>query len=656
MLNAQQMENYLTRGVQHYELEEYELAIDYFHQVLLFAEKPKMVYSYLASSYLLTGNADRSINIAEKGLKKHPDFLRLQLIKGEAKIQIAPSRAITVFENIYKAAGQTNEYQPDDINKQAIAIYLGQLHQQQGGNAFEEGHLEKATKHFRQARNYTPDSLSVHNNLAYLYIQQEKWKKAEKTVQTGLKHFPGDDNLLFMRAQVLENQGDSEQMVEALKQFYQSKPSDLNRAVLYGRALLNNHEARKANSFFQQKINEYPNERILYRTLIDINRQRFNLSGLVEILQIKLEQFPEDRDLLEEYGRELINAGQYKMANSFFDSLATEYNSPEYARIAAKTWLYEDQYEEARKQYEKYLKIWPEDVHLTGDLAIVLKKTGADEESTKAFEKYLDQRENSRMRIQYASLLTNTEVRKNAVKPLYHSKYAGLARWMVLKNLDNTEESTDTEYFTQILADILELYKIRNDEVTSEAKSGLESLQVQAPPLFQSSTELKEINEELQAILNYIRDDLSFDDALEILDKTVKEFDNSALINHHRGLLYYRNQKEPEVALKNFEKAVRLDANSEESHLYLGHLYKKLERFDQAILSYERVLTLNNENREAYRMLIRVSQKSGNLDQLCERWLQRYRNQRDNEVLKDFIIDALHRADRFEEAREITSQ
>jgi lipopolysaccharide biosynthesis regulator YciM len=148
----------------------------------------------------------------------------------------------------------------------------------------------------------------------------------------------------------------------------------------------------------------------------------------------------------------------------------------------------------------------------------------------------------------------------------------------------------------------------------------------------------------------YLQSELLFAETEAILLKILKEYPESALLMHHLGRLYYEDGK-IEKARINIEKAVRLQANREETHLFLGHLYQKTDQFEKAVLSYERVLTLNDEYAEAYRSLIRIHQKSGKLDELCARWLQRYHHQKQNPVLREFLIDALHRANQFDEAR-----
>src|SRR5690625_5714568 len=68
----------------------------------------------------------------------------------------------------------------------------------------------------------------------------------------------------------------------------------MEMVLLYGKALLHTNQADKASQFFWERIREFPEQKILYRTLIDINRQRFNQAGLLEVLRLKKKQFPDE--------------------------------------------------------------------------------------------------------------------------------------------------------------------------------------------------------------------------------------------------------------------------------------------------------------------------------------------------------------------------
>lgn len=56
---------------------------------------------------------------------------------------------------------------------------------------------------------------------------------------------------------------------------------------------------------------------------------------------------------------------------------------------------------------------------------------------------------------------------------------------------------------------------------------------------------------------------------------------------------------------------------------------------------------------EPYKALIDLYRRKGQIDQLIERWKARYRVRPKNDALREHLIEALHKAERFEEAQKI---
>lgn len=650
-LFSQNAQFYLNQGKQHYELQEYDEAISAFEQAIQFPNPSPEFYFYLTSSYLLNENWQKAVEKAEEGIDLFDGHIRLKIMKGEGLVYLDRKKAINTFEDVYNIIKTSGEEELSGVQSETIKRYLGQLYQQEAIQAFDGEDYDNTIFCYEAARKFSPETLSIHNNLAYALLQQENFDEAEEAIDFGLQYFPDAENLLMMKAQIYDNKEDYDKMAEVLGELYRIDSENIDRAVLYGKSLLNANQAQKANLFFQEKIKEYPKERALYRALIDINRQRFNQSGLLQVLNLKKNQFPDDLELQEEYGLELITAGKYHDANVFFDSLATEHQDPEYAQLASHAFLYSEEYEQAEREYRKQLTRWPNHPELLAEFSLVLIKNDNFAEAKEVMSKYLRDYENEKIRLQYAKLIEDLAEREKTVKPLENTDYEGQANWLVAKDI----KVTDIDFFKKTLNSLIKLYNIRQEEVQEEAQFGLSQFRAPNPPLLQVATELDEISNQLQDILVYIQNHLSFDDAVEVLEVTLDDYPSSSILYHHKGVLYFKNDN-PERALTNLQRAAELQSNNQETHLYLGHIYSSMNDYEQASLFYERVLSISDQHAEAYKSLIRLNQQHEELDSLCNRWLQRFKNENNNMVLKNYLIEALHRANRFEEAAELINQ
>ncbi|MCC5908640.1 MAG: tetratricopeptide repeat protein [Balneolaceae bacterium] len=650
ILSAQSSHFFTQQGLLHYELKEYDESIHHFEMALQYPNPQRDLYTYIVSSSLLNGEIENAIRWAGEGLDEYPDFLRLKVMKGEALIQADVRKAIPVFEEIWEELKRSDFGQIDGIQTEAIEQYISRLYQQLAAESFEQGDLWSAAGSFQRASKFDQKNVHVHNNLAYIFIQLEEWEKADEVVKSGLKRFPQSENLLLMQAQIHEQFEYSDELLHTLKTLYETDPSNMNRAVMYGRALLNSNRANDANTFFRDKLETYPRERILYETLLDMNRQRFNQSGVLEVLRLQMEQFPGEMELEEEYGLELITAQSYDEANAWFDSLAVEHKEPEFGRLAAHSWLYEENYESAESEYRKQLARWPDSQVMMGEFGRVLARNGKDEEAKSVLNSFYETCEDESLRYLYATLKQSDSDRKSIIEPLKETMYKGRTDWLMMKHSHEKVRIADSSELSGILIDMLRFVENRQKIVQAEAQIGLEDFRAAVPPLFQTATELKVAGEEIREMLETVRKHLRFDATDKILADALAIYPESALLLHHRGVLYYENGS-LEPAKRFLMEAAELESNQKETHLFLGHIYRESGQFDQAILSFERVLSLDPENRQAYRSLIRIHQDNGKIEYLSSRWMQRYQHQKRNEMLREFLVEALHRADRFEEAR-----
>ena len=103
-------------------------------------------------------------------------------------------------------------------------------------------------------------------------------------------------------------------------------------------------------------------------------------------------------------------------------------------------------------------------------------------------------------------------------------------------------------------------------------------------------------------------------------------------------------------------RAARSAPRDPEIHRRIAQIYERGGNITGALQAWERALAADNDMEEAYRQLIRLHRANGTLDGLCDRWLARHRADPGNERLADFLVDALHRAGRYEEARQITQR
>jgi len=287
-----------------------------------------------------------------------------------------------------------------------------------------------------------------------------------------------------------------------------------------------------------------------------------------------------------------------------------------------------------------------------GDFGRVLIKNGKTDEAIEVLRAVLKKQPNKYLQYLYTDLLQSSPEKEAAAALLSGTMYSGRVAWMMIKESDKNLLRTDAEELSTVLTEMLRFVEMRQTLVQKEAQTGLETFRASAPPLFQTATELREASREVRELLDTVRSRFRFNEALFVLNNSLLKYPESALLLHHKGVLYFENG-DFEEALTHLTEAATLEPGQLETHFYLGNLYGETGQFDRAVLSYERVIAIDPENRQAYRALIQIHRDNGSMDQLSSRWLQRYQHQKRNELLREFLVEALHRAERFEEARAV---
>ncbi|MDZ7808253.1 MAG: tetratricopeptide repeat protein, partial [Gracilimonas sp.] len=104
------------------------------------------------------------------------------------------------------------------------------------------------------------------------------------------------------------------------------------------------------------------------------------------------------------------------------------------------------------------------------------------------------------------------------------------------------------------------------------------------------------------------------------------------------------------------KKSVEYSPELFEAHLELSEIHEDKGNIEEAIASLERALSLNSTESTVYSKLIQLYREIGQLDQLSDRWSAKYRADKNNGLLREHLIEALHKAGRYDEAREIIDQ
>lgn len=159
------------------------------------------VYYPLAFAYLQLEKVDNVIDVCEKGLERHPDYMQLATLMGEAFLKkglLEEARAI--LESVINA---------DNFNFKALKL-LGDIYH-------EEGKIDKAIENYKKAFKLSPESEELKrilNEIGYLDredIISEKKIDDEYSIDDDIDKIMDD---IFKKVSVSETENNSKDDVE----------------------------------------------------------------------------------------------------------------------------------------------------------------------------------------------------------------------------------------------------------------------------------------------------------------------------------------------------------------------------------------------------------------------------------------------------------
>lgn len=643
------------------------------------------VYTALAAAFLQTQQAPRAEKLARKGIQQFDQpgqsgsptpetssrLIHLRQLYAEALLhQKNFEPALEAYEVVEDAMERGTPV--PGLRLEDLRIRLGELYQIVGSRAFEAEQYAKARGYYEKAVEYAPGEPAVHRNLSYLYLQQGDAAAMLEAAATGLQHFPDDRELLRLKATALTQLERYDDAVPVYAELYARSPDDVDLGLAYAQVLLMAQQRLKALEHFEDLLQRHPKERRIYEALIELNRRALNFQGALKVLYRLRSQYPDDADVLRRIAEahELIE--EYDDAAAVYDTLAALSGRPEDAVQARGRLLQrQDSLAAALDLYQEQLAQHPTDTTLLRSTADVLYEMQRWDEALP----------------HYRDLARATDSPAALYSAAYALEQLGRPREAAAAYQDAIDEgATDPlpYYRVSVLlessipvssildASILDLRS--STPPCALAQRGLrlglqrvQSLQRTLSTLLQNrgtgsmadlpdlETDLERQNRLAEELVEWVPNVCSSSETAALLDELLAEYPASARLQYLVGR-HLQQHGDTIEARRRLQEAARLTPTLLEAHLALGDLHAAEGNVREAILAYERVLSLDDEHAEAYRALIRLHREAGRLDALIRRWQARHRTSAENPVLREHLIEALHKAGRAEEARKLIEQ
>jgi len=424
-----------------------------------------------------------------------------------------------------------------------------------------------------------------------------------------------------------------------------------------GRALLANGKPEQGHKVFESLLDRHPREPKIYDALATLNKRQFNYEGALEVLRRQRRKFPQDEELALRVGRLHEQMGEYEAARSVYDSTQALAGSEDFSPTVAyaQTFVEQDSLGAAGAAYRRILEQRPDHVKALRGLGRVREQQAAWTEALDVYKRLRDvegetayahvklgQVHEKLGRVDRAFQAYRTSIDQGADHPLPYYRYAVLLH----RRADSVGAFEAAERaLRKSLRAVEELQENQLLQLQRSVRSGFPDENRQ-----RGQKRLEAYDRIAEEAFRFFAGAFPAQRTEPVITDLLREYKNAGRLHYLAGI-FYEKQGVPAKALKQYKHAVRETPRLRTAHVALGGLYEERGAFRKALRSYERARSLDDEAPEVYRALLRLHQRHGTLGALIQRWRARYRSAPQNDVLREHLIEALHKAGRYEEAR-----
>lgn len=663
-------------ALERYAQEQFEEVI-----ALLEPERARMyaaegVYQLLASAYMRAGQYDMALEVAAEGAGHYPRNADLRILEAEILAREQPKQGLDALERILGEL-DAGVLHTDHLSAPEYDSYLARIHSLAGQTALKLPRYDAAIRHFTEASERQPMEPAVHHQLLYAHLLAGQHRELLDAFDLMPSWMQDDRTAFTLRSQALLELQEVETLLELYRNRYEQDPDDLETAIVYGQLLVADNKLLKANDLYSDLIERHPRNRSLYDALMDLNRRQMHHRGMAVLLEQMVRNFPDDEELPLELAHARELSGDRDGAAAVYDSLL-RHREPEYELVRRRALLNYRQGDaagayqfirEGTVEGEPALRLW--------DLAVLEFQLGHYAAAGPRLRTYLEQvPSDSLARMVHGRVLVALGKLPEAQYAFDQAASGGVVwpdKYQLAIRMTGVPEARRGAGVTR-----------HTDTAAVSAKETvevmLEALDVSLRELGHRENQLRikaqltmygqpfEEGQPFYPIENQLLDAIGafnalFDTILEFhLEEHIREMLERLIALHPENARvmdmaarFQKSTGNQVQALHYYMRAVEIEPDDHQHHLAIAAIMEERRDWEQAVLWYERALTARAPS-EVYSDLIRVHRENGTLDQLIDRWLVRHRAHRADTALREYLIDALHRAGRREEAREIARQ
>ncbi|MEO0743193.1 MAG: tetratricopeptide repeat protein [Bacteroidota bacterium] len=652
-VSAQPATQYFAEGLARLQAGEAAAAIFPLEAALTADPALRDTYPALVVAHLQAGEPQRAEVVAAQGLERFPGDLHLTQLRAEASLQQGEVEAALPLYRVVHEAMEAGRSVPN-VTAAQVRERLATVLQHAGGRAYEQGRRADAVAHYREARSLAPADEDIHANLAALHLEAEAWGDALDVAEAGLRHAPRSTRLLRSQAAALGRLGRTDETLGAYAALYARTPADLDVGLTYARTLLAQQRLPDALAVLDGLRAQHPGALPVYETALAAHLAAFDFAGALDLLAAMRTQFPGRLDVVEQQAVlfEILDDGP--RARAAYATLRDLGADPAAMLLrAGRTYERADSLDAALSLYEQAAQeAATETVTPDAVTTDALDAVGRTLEALGRWDEALSVHERRRERADDAVSWTYL----GRVHEALGDEQAAQTAYAEAVAHPNTPAEALTRLAT-ITGQSPYACEALTSAVAEAAAWQTQAQQAAAQPSLEGRLALRDLASDLA------RSEDRLDAAFEIAQTTCLPGETESRLRaaltlypssprlHLLLARHYDAAGQPARAKAAAQAAAEYAPTFRDAHLLLGRLSEAEADWKRAALAYERARALDPDAGDAYRALLRVHTAATSLDVVADRWAGQARARPDATVLCEHAIEALHKTERYAEAR-----
>lgn len=637
------------KAISFYQSGKYAEALKLFEKDIETGNAPGDVYSASVDCALQLKNYKKAAVLITKTLEKFGADYELELLLHRINTQTGNlSAAVSGLRAMMKSYPDSGE----------VKTLLSDVYLTQGVQYFNSKRMPDASVSFKNSLIYNRKNQDARRNLIVVLIQMKQFQEALPVAKEGFDLFPREKIFAQMYIECLLA---VENYTEALKvgeKIAAALPGDkdlqLNLAILYRY----NQNSEKALTIYSALRKKYPKDKSAFKSEIEYWQLYAMHDTIITRYMEYLSVVPDDEEMILGLGKQYERKKEFAAAREVYRQLLKKDISREAAILIAACYTAEGKSDSAIVQLNEYIVTGGKDPDAYLELTDLLLGSGRKTEAKQVMLTGLSRNpEEVKFDIQLARIYFFDGVNDSAfscldkVKTSY-TDYPEIS--FLLANIYIAWKDTAKAIFqfNRTIKSALNQSQILQGEITrsfsgqnliiadslNETRNNAVRLDSVTTILKQSFLLLREISSEIKYT--------------SLLNTLIADMPQSAVLYLKRAQ-FFSEINSLALAESDFELALNMAPSSEEVQFEAGLFYEKTENYPKAFAAFSNALALNKNKSIYYRKVIDTAEKSERLPDVCEYWLRLYPVNKTNAVLMEYLIEALHKSGRYDEATEL---